>query len=856
MKQENSSSNNESVFFRHLAEFVIDWRWPMLGFIGLVTVVLTGQAATKMKVDSSTESFLASDSEPAMVLEELRNEFGMDSYFQIIVEGDVFSMPYLDRLKSFHDELGGIDLELESVGQHTRRSTDAAGNSRLKPTHFDSDFDTDTGWGDESKGSIVEELTSLVNARQTKWEQDGLSVGGLLDEWPTEEGLGELKEKVLADKELVGQMVGEAGRHSVLILRTPSMSEADSGKVYAEIVRVTKIFSNQDFDIHIAGLPAINASLNTIMQKDVGGSMGLSLLFMLVVLVILFRHPLGVIGPFLVVLQAMMWTFGTMAAVGSPMTMVMNAMPAFLICVGICDSIHIQSVYRDLRLEGLANRDAIVKAVAMTGVPVFYTSMTTCIGLLSFQFAELNAIKSLGLFAAYGVAIAFFLSVVFVPIVLSFNKKRVWAGKRDGQKSDWIDSVLGWCNSFSRPVTLDSGISYRRRNMTLVAGLGLIVVTFIGASQIQVRHDPLEWMPEDSPVRVAFEKVDAHIGGSANIDLLISEHDGRPMKSTEVMMSLAQLEEHINAYHDHLRGPIVGSINSLVDVVRETNQAIFKNDPAYHRVPAKKGATEDLLTLFENESPDNLRQLATIDMKKSLMRIRVKWLDAASYGPLTRHIHEGIDTITNETVKVQATGTVFNIFSVMQRIISDLIRSFGIAFLVITVMIIVMLRSVKLGFIAIVPNLLPIAMVLGCMGYFDVPLDGMNLLIASISIGIAVDDTIHLHHVFKREFEQSNDVEVALSHAFNHTGRSLVITSILLFCGFSVFLHATLFNVQRFGLLVMGSTAFALAADLILAPALLRLFYKAVPETGSVIPHGSTENGALFDSSKNLIKTN
>ena len=333
------------------------------------------------------------------------------------------------------------------------------------------------------------------------------------------------------------------------------------------------------------------------------------------------------------------------------------------------------------------------------------------------------------------------------------------------------------------------------------------------------------------------------------MDLLVSEVPGSSLKSKDVLMTLQQFEEHILAYEDHQKGRVVSHVTSLLDVVRETGKSLFGNDPEYYRIPPEEGGAANLLALFENESPDQLRQLATMDMKKTLMRVRVKWLDAASYAPLTQHIQNGIDNVADGAVKIQATGTVFNIFSVVRRIISDLIRSFGTAFIVITFMIIAMLRSTKLGLIAIVPNLLPIAMVLGGMGYLDIPLDGMNLLIASISIGIAVDDTIHFHHAFQSHYNQHQNVEAALSESFAHTGRALVITSLLLVAGFSVFLNATLFNVQRFGLLIMASTVFALLADLILSPALLRTFYKPSAST-LVIPsedHVHREN-ALGDS--------
>ena len=143
------------------------------------------------------------------------------------------------------------------------------------------------------------------------------------------------------------------------------------------------------------------------------------MLLMLAMMALIFRHPLGILAPVLVVVQAVLWTLGTMAVLDVPMTMITNILPVFVICVGIGDSVHIQSVYRDAMQRGMEPHAAIVHAIGTTGIPVLFTTLTTAMGLLSFQFAAVDAIQDLGTFAALGVLLALVNSLVFLPAVLS-----------------------------------------------------------------------------------------------------------------------------------------------------------------------------------------------------------------------------------------------------------------------------------------------------------------------------------------------------------------------------------------------------------------------------------------------------
>jgi hypothetical protein len=234
----------------------------------------------------------------------------------------------------------------------------------------------------------------------------------------------------------------------------------------------------------------------------------------------------------------------------------------------------------------------------------------------------------------------------------------------------------------------------------------------------------------------------------------------------------------------------------------------------------------DALLLFENAGPDELARITTGDLKKSHVTFRVKWMDATSYVPFTEYIEEGIGLHMTGDSKVQTTGTTYSLVSVVSKLISDMVKSFGVAVFTITILMIILLGDLKLGLVAMIPNLLPIALVLGFMGFASVYIDLSNLLIASIIIGIAVDDTIHYLFQFQARHRAGDDVEAAIQHSLDHAGRALASTSVILAMGFSVFMASELVSIQRFGSLIAITCVGALIIDILITPAVLRMLYS------------------------------
>ena len=881
-----------NLLFKAWTELVLRHRIVFL----LLTFAGTGLAIhtirTRLHMDNSIEAFGSAQSNAADLLEDFRDDFGRDEAFMIVVEGDVFTLEYVQKLKKLHERVATLNLELETLGERKvdrdlkrnrpvplKRLFKRWGMAEVvdqvqkeERPHAQvaggddpfADFDLEgeggssegafeeaperKGWGGEAGGSVMDDVISLINVRRTVGETDELganklSIGELMDPMPaTAEDVAGLKLLVLgdaekglpADRTLIGQVVSADGSLSVLLARTMLMDDDDSAKVHDALVEIIEEFDSEGFRTHIAGMPATAAAIRGLMLRDLRVLFALAMVTLFVLMLFIFRNPLGMLAPAGVVILAGIWGFGTMAALGISMTVISNVLPAFLICVGVGDSIHVQSVYRDALKRGIPNRQAIVAAMADTGMPILFTTVTTALGLLSFQFASMDAIAEMGLIGAIGVGYALLHTAVFLPVMLSFNRKSLF-GARPAGKDDFIDRFICWCGGLSgsprHAENRDPVRARRRLRSTLVGAALILVASFGAASMVRVWHNPLAWIPDDQPIRIAVGLTDNKLGGTANIQLLVGTDRENGVKDGELVQGLEKLETHVRGYVDEAtHEKIVGNVTSIVDVVREQSRAWNGGDPAAYRVPEDPKKTRDYVSTFQNQRMDLAKRLLTTDGAKTQMTIRLKWLEATAYRPLSQYLAAGVEKyIPGAKAEVGMTGSVFTLLTTVGALILDLIKSFGIAFGAVAIFMVILLRSLKLGTIAMIPNVMPIILVLGIMGLFGIPIDMANMMIASIALGVAVDDTIHFMHHFRVHYDDDGQVEAAIAHALQHSGRAITMTSILLVAGFAVYLGATIYSLQRFGLLIGMVVGMALISNLILCPALLRFFYKDRP---------------------------
>ncbi len=663
-------------------------------------------------------------------------------------------------------------------------------------------------------------MTSLVNFRQTVFEGGALRVRGLMDEDPVD--LDAFKRHVMADPDIVGSVVGPDGQHAVLVVRTALIGNEASRKVQDALQGLVKDYSSPDFDIVVTGLPALEHAVSGSLMRDMRVLIGVAFGLMALVLFIHFRNLVGVIAPLTVVGLSIVITLGVMAATGTPITLLTNIVPAFLICVGLGDSVHIQSVYRDKLAHGVPRRDAILAAVGSTGLPVLFTTLTTMVGLLSFRSASTLGIQELGMVAAFGVFVALWLSVTVIPLFSPLIGPPKAVADRDapttGRRHDLVDGVLRVLTGWSA--------SRAGRGRVYLGTLVLAIVAGVGISRIEVFHDPLTWLPSGHPIQTSIHELDEEVGGTSNVAIVIDAPGELGVKDRDLLDRMDRLIDYVQAFeHPRTGKKIVGNAMSIVGIVKEVNRALHEGDAAAYALPdSQRGVSDDLL-LFENAGPEDLRRVVTADLKRTHITFRLDWMDATSLQPLDAYVRRGVDEIIGDAATATITGTAYSLVSTVGALIGDLIRSFGLAVFVIAVMMATLLRAPKLAAISLVPNLLPVAFILGFMGFSHIPIDMATLLIASIVIGIAVDTTIHYLHQFRVVYLENHDVEAGLRYALDHAGRALVSTSSILALGFAAYMASSMANVRRFGILVSVACFVALLTNLVLVPTLLRTFY-------------------------------
>ncbi|MEM7410002.1 MAG: MMPL family transporter [Myxococcota bacterium] len=696
----------------------------------------------------------------------------------------------------------------------------------------------------EAEVPYVEEVLSLVNARNTRGEGDELIVEELMEDWPSSPAdFAELRARALANPFYQGNLVTPDSRFTVISIKPFTYStQHDSDDVLsgfegadavgegASPEYLTDVEGNalcdalyalldrngrDDVEVHVIGGPIFDHRMNALLQNDVSVLMSVSLVLEALLLFFLFRRVSGMLLPLLVVVLSMLSTMGFMVWLDIPFSITLNVLPAFLLVVGVCDAVHIQSIaYRRLD-QGDAKSEAIVFALRHSGLAVVMTSLTTAAGLASFGLAELAPIAQLGVLAPAGVLLAMFYSLALLPALLSITPLRARtarAGKHQPRPADRFLAGLGT-------------LSTRHPTAVVVATAILLALAWPGFRQVQFSHDGIRWFPEEDPVRVAEETFDAHFQGASSLEVVITTPGENGLYDPDGMARIDRAMRFSESLD--VAGRPVGKVLSLVDIVKETHQALNGGDPGFYRLPTERAVIAQEMLLFENSGSDDLEEWTDTRFQQARVTVRTPWVDALEYPSFLEAMHRGWTEILGDDLAYEFTGGAVLFTRVFEGVIYSMSRSYVFALAVITPLMVFLIGNLRRGLVAMIPNLIPVYLVLALMGYWGVPIDAGTLLIGGVIIGLAVDDTIHFMHRFGRYYDETGDASYAVHETLLTTGTALLFTSIVLAMGFSVFLLSYMQNTMWFGGLSLFGTVAAFGADILLAPALMVLVTRA-----------------------------
>ncbi len=787
--------------FGHLAHLIYRNRWKVLLLV-LAFVVGLATQLPKLTMDTSTEGFLHADDPVLTAYASFRDQFGRDEILAIAVTApDLFDLQFLGRLKQLHEEL-------------------------------------------RDNLPYLDDITSLINARNTRGEASTLIVEDLLEEWPQDAAaLAAVKERAMGNAFYRNLLLSEDATTTVIIIKTDAYSslgiegdaldgfddafEEESASIARQFItdeenselviaahRIAEQYNAPDFQIRIGGGPEVMFKLKQVMQTNMERFIRLAFGAIAIALFIMFRRISGVLLPLLVVFLSLLSTLSVMAIAGIAFKLPTQILPSFLMAVGVGASVHVLAIfYRHLQ-QGNDKEESIVYAMRHSGLAILMTSLTTAAGLLSFAGAEVAPISDLGILASSGVMLSLVFTILLLPALLSIIPLKAKRGSRAEKRHAAMDNIVIGIADFATS----------HHKLVLVLSSIIILISIIGVTQVRFSHEPYKWMPTSMSVRQAGDFLDQKMGGASVVEVVVDTGRENGLYQPHILKGLEQLKQEIERIkNDRIS---IGKTLSVVDIIRETNRALNENRQEFYTVPDRRDLIAQEFLLFENSGSDDLEDFVDNQFSKARFTLKMPWTDSIFLHELSDDLQKRFQQQLGDDVVITVTGMNAILGRTMAATIFSMTESYAIAAVVITIMMILLLGSLRLGLISMIPNLTPIIVTVGVMGWLDLPMDLFTILIGSIAIGLAVDDTIHFMHNFRRYHSQSGDVADAVRRTLLTSGRAMLVTSIVLCLGFFIYMFSILTNLFNFGLLTGLAIAIALLADLFLAPALMVQFYK------------------------------
>ena len=776
----------------------------VLAIVTIAVAFCASQIPT-LQFASSPDLYLDEDDADRVVYDAMRAQFGRDDLLFVAMTpadgGTVFELAFLERLRELH-------LRLE----------------RELP------------W--------IEEVQSLVTARLTRGVGDELIVGELMDDWPKDASeVANLEKRALANPLYLNLYLSKDGRTAGIAIRPltyPADDETDGLAGFdateagdapdgpEEFIRYEKmdelafalheVIADSDLgeaEVHVVGIPALNAELQTAVVSDMALFSGLSILVIASMLWLVFRRIIAVALPLATVSCAAVMSLGLMAFFGRPMTMVSQILPPFILAVGVGFSVHLLAIVFQRIDKGETPDDAIPTALRHSGPAILMSALTTGVGMAAFIPSDLTPVRDVGIFVPLGIAIAALLALVLVPAVLTLVSIRPRKSPADGTREASLptERALVRCARFGT-----------RHPLPVVAGtLAALGVAAIAIPSIPPGYNILDWIPEEGPYATGTISVNESLGGAGNMEIVIDTGQENGLYEPENLRRIEALQSYLEAHpHDEFR---FQKTTSIVDVVKEIHQALNEGDTDAYVIPDERRVIAQELLLFENSGSDDLELVVDSQFRMARVSAKGEHADGNAYleyldfhAPKLREIAEDLS--------FDLTGLLHLNAYVVRLVLDTATESYLTAFLLITPIMILFIGSIRTGIVSMAPNLIPILIVMGVMGWAQVRLDVFTVLIGGIALGLVVDDTLHILHGFRRHYAESHDFDASIAETMQTSGRAVMFTTAVLTAGFAIYGLATAGSVVAFGLLTALAVFLAFFLDLLLTPALLALVYR------------------------------
>ena len=841
-----------NLYFTTVPNQIRKIKWLVWGLFLVITIFL-GFGIMQNKFDMTIESWFSADDPIKVALNQFRSEFGSDDAIYIVYkakDGDILSdqslkavygireeiLNYREKLKP--DEISALDHLIKvnniisanvlEVNQDTLVSkkfigTDFPATSAQRETvrkkarkqknfplfYFSKDF---------QYGGITIETDFGTIPSESEEGQTSLNATGSTndDESETDDFDDD------SDSEEISIEVDQTA-----IVKNVKFKPIDMNDYILVMEALNKILYQEKYTDILEFYPVGNAPMMQIfmeMMAEMEPLFGGMLLIMIGLLWYLFRSVSAVLWPIAIVILSCVWTLGLTGWMGATITSMISLTVLLILAVGIADAIHIVSGYLLFRKKGLDHQKALTSAFEKAALPCLLTTVTTMVGMLALSTSSISHIQVFGYMSALGVFFALVFTIYLLPLMLDLlapvSKKSAYS---ETKKIKWIPDF-----SVVLQKVLDQVLPIVKKSPGLVIGIFALIfgLCVYGATQVKVDSNMIKATKEGSELRIRYEVVDTHMAGTQNMEIYFDLKQENALKDPLVLKTIDSLQKTIEQKYNHL----VARTFSLVDIVKDTYQVINEGREEMYVIPDNPRVLSQTLFMFNNANPDDRRKLVSDNYSKSHISVQLYNAGSFEYIGFFKNVRGDINQAFLEINQqypgneISITGGLALIMQMADYISWSQIKSLAMVIVIISILLIFIFGTKRIGIMSIIPNLIPATLTFGLLGLFDIPLDTDTIVIAPVIIGIAVDDTIHFITHYRGEILKTPNIYQALVNTIKEVGQAITFTSLILGLGFFIMTFSTNTSLIKVG--VFGSLAIfvALLCDLFLIPALILIF--------------------------------
>ncbi len=579
---------------------------------------------------------------------------------------------------------------------------------------------------------------------------------------------------------------------------------------------ITKFETDTNIDLRVSGMPYIRTMNTETIKTEIGVFIGASLLVTSLLFFFFFRSFKATLISIIIVIIGVMWSFGILGLLHYEITVLTALVPSLIIVIGIPNCIFLTNKYHQEYKIHRNKAKALQRVTTKVGMATLMTNLTTAIGFATFVASNNQLLIEFGVVTSINIMGLFFLCLIVIPIFHSYvppPKDR----HIEHLDRNYVKTFMGW---------ILRNVKYNRFAIYIVAII-LLVISIIGIYQMRISGSLIEDMPKKAPFFQDIVFFEQEFDGVMPLEIMI---DTKRKKGIMKLSTLKRMEE-LEATIDEI--PELSKPISIVNLVKYSKQAYYNGNPEYYELPTSQEQTF-ILSYAKNATKDSKDNLMKnyVDTTGQYARITTFMRDDSGdkMSKIETEIRKKADKVfPPEKYNVSITGKALVFQKGTSYLLNNLLSSLVFAFFLTSLLVAFMFRSLKMVLVSIIPNLLPLLLTAGIMGFLDIPLKPSTILVFGIAFGLSVDDTIRFLAQYREELKKNNwKIRKSVYATFNDAGLSMFYTSIVLFFGFSVFMLSSFGGTIALGGLVSITLFFGMLSNLMLLPALVLTLNKSL----------------------------